>query len=311
VATLLVLAGAGYWALGRALQPVDQITRAAERIGARSLGERLPPPAAQDELGRMVLAFNGMIDRLDRAFRREQQFTADASHELRTPLSVIRTQTELALDRPREAEYDRRVLSSIREESERLGRLVEDLLVLARADAGQTLTLAPLDLQDLVSEAGARMAPRAHAHGVQLSVTVEDVGAVSGDAAWLTQMLLNLLGNALRHTPSGGRVSLELRSAPRAAIVSVSDSGEGIAPEHLPHLFERFYRADTSRSQDAGGVGLGLAISHWIVRAHGGTISVASEPRQGATFTVTLPCADPPGDPPVSWRTAAAATQHA
>ncbi len=277
-----------------ALTPVDRITRAAERIGAHLLSERLAPPPTDDELGRLVAAFNGMIGRLDQAFQRERRFTADASHELRTPLASIRTQTEVALDRPRDPERDARVLASIRDESERLGRLVDDLLALARADAGQPLELRPVDLEEIVADASARIAPRARERGLRLTVNVAETGPVRGDATWLTQALVNLLDNAVRHTPPGGQVALSLTAAPGGALLEVADTGEGIAAEHLPHLFQRFYRVDQARARAGGGVGLGLAICDWVASAHGGRLSVDSQLGQGTAVRLWLPSARAP-----------------
>ncbi len=286
---LLLAAAGGYFLAGRALAPVDRITRAAERIGAADLSQRLAEPTMDDEFGRLVRAFNGMIERLDQAFQRQRRFTADASHELRTPLAVIRSETEVALGRSRDPQLDTRLLNSVREESERLGHLVENLLMLARADAGTPLTMVPVDVEELVAEVGARIAPRAREREVQLTVMVGRCEPVAGDALRLTQLLLNLLDNALRHTPSGGQVALSLESIADGAIVRVADSGEGIAAEHLPHLFERFYRADAARGRSEGGTGLGLAICDWIARAHGGRLTVESIPAQGTTVSLWLP----------------------
>jgi heavy metal sensor kinase len=289
----------GYFLARRALAPVDQITRAAQKISGEDLSERLNLPLPDDELGRLAAAFDDMIERLDQAFRRQRQFTADASHELRTPLAVIRSQAEVALRQPRDAAYYSRVLGSIGEESERLTRLAENLLALARADDRQPVACEPLDLEELVAEAGARVAPRARDRGIQLTVTIEPIGAVRGDATWLTQLLLNLLDNALRHTRANGRVQLSLGPASSGALLQVSDNGEGIPPEHLPHVFERFYRADRARSRAAGGAGLGLAICAWVARAHDGRLEVASTLDRGTTFSLWLPTAvsSAPGDP--------------
>jgi signal transduction histidine kinase len=261
---LALAAGGGHFLAGRALSPVDQITRQAERIGAEDLSRRLALPLPNDELGRLAAAFDGMIDRLEGAFQRQRQFTADASHELRTPLAIIRSQAEVALGHPREAAYYVHVLTSIREESERLGRLAENLLVLAR------------------------VSPRARERDIRLEVEVSADCAVRGDATWLSQLLLNLLDNALRYTPPGGRVRLGLRPTDGGVAVEVADTGSGIGPEHVPHIFERFYRADAARTR-ADGAGLGLAICEWIAHAHGGRLEVVSVVDRGTTFTLWLP----------------------
>jgi len=279
----------GYFLACRALAPVDRIARTAEWINADDLSQRLGLRLPDDELGRLAAAFDNMIERLEDAFERQRRFTADASHELRSPLAVIRSQAEVALTRERTPAYYARVLTSIGEESERLGRLAESLLVLARADAGHPLELAPLDLDEVVAEAGTRVAPLAHEQGVELVVTAGEVGPVRGDATWLTQLLLNLLDNALRHTPPGGRVALCSEPGPGGAILKVADTGEGIASEHMSHLFERFYRVDRARARATGGAGLGLAICDWVTRAHRGRIEVASELGQGTTVSVWLP----------------------
>jgi heavy metal sensor kinase len=293
-AALLLACGGGYFLAGRALAPVDRITAAAERIGAEDLSRRLALRLPNDELGRLVRAFDGMIDRLDRAFQRQRQFTADASHELRTPLAIIRSEVELARGRARRPAEDARVLESVAREADRLVRLVEDLLTLARADAGQELLLGPLDLEEAIAEAGERIAPLASAREVRLVVTIDEAPPVRGDAVLLGRLLLNLLDNAVRHTPPGGEVRLSLGPAPDGALLRVADTGEGIPAEHLPRIFERFYRADPARGRAAGGSGLGLAICDWIARAHGGQLEVASQPGRGTTFTLRLPAAPPP-----------------
>jgi heavy metal sensor kinase len=289
---LALAAGGGHFLAGRALSPVDQITRQAQRIGAEDLSRRLALPLPNDELGRLAAAFDGMIDRLEGAFQRQRQFTADASHELRTPLAIIRSQADVALSHPREAAYYIHVLTSIREESERLGRLAENLLVLARADAGQSVMLGTVDLEEIVAEAGAWVSPRARERDIRLAVEVSGGCAVRGDATWLSQLLLNLLDNALRYTPPGGRVRLGLRLADGGVAVEVADTGSGIGPEHLPHIFERFYRADAARTR-ADGAGLGLAICEWIAHAHGGRLEVVSVVDGGTSFTLWLPEAPP------------------
>lgn len=295
-----LLVGLGIaWAGGsflatRVLRPVDRIARTAQRIGAEDLSLRLDPPVVDDEFGRLSAAFNGMIDRLERAFQRQQRFTADASHELRTPLAVIRSLAEVALTSPQDDAYDRRVYTSIAEESERLGRLVESLLVLARADEGHAPTLGPLDVDEVMLDAAALVVLRARQQDVTLTVAPGEGYRVRGDASLLTQLVLNLLDNALRHTPPGGRVTLSLTPAATGVALSVADTGSGIAPEHLPRLFERFYRVDRARSRATGGFGLGLAICEWIARVHGGRLTVESEVGVGTIARVWLPRAPEP-----------------
>ncbi|MCC7103954.1 MAG: HAMP domain-containing histidine kinase, partial [Chloroflexi bacterium] len=293
VAVVLAWSGGSFLA-ARALAPVDRITRAANRIGAEGLSERLSIQLPNDELGRLATAFNAMIERLEQAFQRQQRFTADASHELRTPLAIIRSQAELARDRPREPAYDTAAFASLYEESERLGRLVESLLVLARADAGAALRLAPIDLEALVAEVSQQAILRAQGRGLQLITRIAETPPVRGDETWLVQLLLNLLDNALRHTPAGGVVTVSLAPAPGGLRLEVADTGGGIPAEHLPRLFERFYRVDTARGHATGGSGLGLAICAWVARAHGGRLEIASEVGRGTTVSLWLPAVEPP-----------------
>ncbi len=291
-AMLLAWIGGSFLA-ARALAPVDRIRRAAEQLSVDDLSARLGLTLPDDELGRLAIAFDGMLERLDRAFQRQRRFTADAAHELRTPLAVIRSEVDVALARPRDAGEYIRVLASAREEVERLTHLTESLLVLARADEGQELSLAPLDLEELVAEVGARMTTRTHQRGLRLGVELTAVGPVRGDPTWLTQLLLNLLDNAFRHTPPGGTVTVTLSPVDGGARLQVADTGEGIPPEHLERVFERFYRADRARSRAAGGAGLGLAICDWIARAHAGRLEIASQPGQGTSVSLWLPTAPP------------------
>ena len=298
----LCLAGLGGSFLARrALAPVDRVTRAAELIGAEDLSRRLDLDLPDDEMGRLAGAFDAMIARLEAAFERQRRFTADASHEIRTPLGIMRSQVDVALARPRSPEEYIRVLEAVRVQVDRLSQLTERLLTLARADGPETVTLVPVDLQDIAAEAAASVAGQARARGVRFDVEIEDVPAVQGDPIWLGQLLLNLLDNALRHTPPGGRVTLSLEPAATGeghhaggVVVRVEDTGEGIAPEHLPHLFERFYRVDPGRARTSGGAGLGLAICDWVARIHGGRLTVTSAPGAGSSFTLWLPASQAP-----------------
>jgi heavy metal sensor kinase len=290
--TLLLAVAGGIFLAGRALNPIDRITRTAEQIGSRDLTRRLDM-VGNDEVGRLAATFDRMLDRLQAAFQRQRQFTADASHELRTPLAMIASQLDLALERPRTTDEYRAVLASLREDTSRLSRLTSQLLSLARSDAGeQILELEPLDLATITEEVVATMRPLAQAATVDLTQHAGAGLLVNGDQTRLTQLLVNLIDNAIKYTPPGGRVSVSARQEGEWAVVTVTDTGQGIAAEHLPHLFERFYRADPSRSRQAGGSGLGLAICRWIVEAHGGEISATSQPGQGTTITVRLRRAD-------------------
>ncbi len=288
--TLLVASAGGLFLAGRALNPIDGITRAAAAIGADDLSQRLNLRGSQDEVGRLAATFDRMLDRLDRAFRRQRQFTADASHELRTPLTMLASQIDVALERKRTASDYETLLRSLREDAARMTQLVSELLTLARADAGQQLlTREELDLGELVSNVVQAMQPLALQRGVQLAEHAQPQVTISGDQTRLSQLLINLVDNALRYTPSGGSVHVAVKAEAGWAELSVADTGMGIAAEHLPHLFERFYRADPARARSDGGSGLGLAIAQWIVQAHGGQIIVASELGHGSTFTVRIP----------------------
>jgi heavy metal sensor kinase len=289
VVALVVAWFGGSFLAARALRQIDRITRAAERLGAEDLSLRLAPSPVDDELGRLTAAFNAMLARLERAFERQRRFTADASHELRTPLSVIRSLAEVALTSPRDEAYDLRVFGNIAEETERLSRLIESLLLLARADEGTPLQFGPVNLDDVAVDAAERIAERAARQQVELVVTADERCPVRGDASWLLQLVTNLLDNALRHTSAGGRVSLRVAPDNDEIVLAVADTGAGIAPEHLPRLFERFYRADVARSRATGGAGLGLAICAWIAQTHEGQLSVESELGVGTTFTLRLP----------------------
>ena len=289
LALLLAAVGGGFLA-SRALNPIDSITRTAQKISAHDLTQRLRVPASPDEVGRLAATFDAMLDRLERAFSQQRQFIADASHELRTPLAVLATQADLALDRARRPEDYRSALQEIRQQAMQMTRLLAELLALARADNGNvTIDREDIDLTALVADIAATLAPLAEAGGVRLSTVAIAPIAISGDQARLTQLVVDLVDNALKHTPDGGNVALDVAAVGDRVVLRVADSGVGIAAEHLPHVFERFYRVDAARSRDEGGAGLGLAICRWIVMAHQGDIAVESTPGAGTTVTVSLP----------------------
>jgi heavy metal sensor kinase len=288
----VLLAGTGgLFMARRALDPIDRITRTATSIGADDLARRLPSEslAIPDEVGRLATAFNYMLDRLDGAFQRQRQFTADASHELRTPLMLLLTQVDIALQRPRTADEHRQVLISLREDLMRFRRLLDTLLSLARADAREDILVCePLELGELAEQVVDVMQPMADERDIRLAAHTECQVVVQGDQAHLMQLLVNLVENALKHTPAGGSVRVAVAGDTDfdTALIAVRDTGVGIASEHLPHLFERFYRVDPARS--SSGAGLGLAICRWVAEAHGGRIDVESQPGTGTTFTVRL-----------------------
>jgi heavy metal sensor kinase len=289
---LLLGSYGGLLLANQALRPVDRITSAAERIGASDLSERVPLPDRMDEIGRLAKTFNHMIARLEAAFERQRQFTSDASHELRTPLAVMRGDLEIALRRERTTEGYQRVLTSNLEEIIRLSRLVEDLLTLARGDAGQVmLQWEPVALGRLCEETAEYLTPLAEQKEQSLIWLPPDQPViVNGDAQRLKQLLLNLIDNAIKYTAPGGKVRLELKVEGKEAALKVSDTGRGIPPEDLPHIFERFFRhSRTTSDRSAIGFGLGLAIVKWIVDSHGGKIEAQSRVGQGTTFTVRLP----------------------
>jgi heavy metal sensor kinase len=291
----------GLFLAGRALNPIDRIVRTAETISADDLSRRLNVPASADELGRLAATFDRMLDRLERAFQRQRQFTADAAHELRTPLALLTSQADLALAQPRtESEY-RAALTSISADTARMSQLLTDLLTLARADAGhEPLARERLDLSALADDVVSAMAPLAESKGVRLLSDAGRAVMVEADQTRVTQLLVNLVDNGLKYTPAGGTVTVSVAPGWDGPVLRVTDTGVGIDPEHLPHLFERFYRVDKARSRAEGGAGMGLAICQWIARAHGGDIEVESQPGRGTTFAVRIPLRreDPAPPPP-------------
>ena len=290
----LAVAGAGGWALARkALRPVDELSRRAAAIDATRPRERLPVPPADDELSRLAVTLNGMLDRLQRALEAERRFTADASHELRTPIAIIDGELDVALRSSRTPPQARDVLRSVQSETAILGRIVNNLLLLARAEAtGQVaLDRRPRDLLDVVLGVAGRF--RAVAAERQVALRVEgDPASAMVDADLVGQAVANLIDNALTHTDAGGLVVVTVADGATATI-RVADTGTGIPADELPRIFDRFYRVDRSRARRRGGSGLGLEITRRIVDAHGGRIDVASTPGEGTTFTITLPAGVP------------------
>jgi heavy metal sensor kinase len=286
---LLFAAGGGYWLAGRALNPIDRITRTAADIGERDLSRRIDFDLPDDEVGRLARTFNAMLDRIEDAFGRQRRFSADAAHELRTPLALMRSQIDIALRKERNPAGDRETLEALGADVDRLARMSGSLLALARRDAGalqpekETVELA--GLLDLVAE---QYQPLAAETGVEIVLAAAPV-TLTADQDQLIQVLVNLLDNALRHAPSGSRITLGCRAEEDGARFWVADEGPGIAPEHLPHIFERFYRVDPGRARRQGGIGLGLAISKAIIDAHGGTIEIQSVVGEGTRVSVMLP----------------------
>jgi heavy metal sensor kinase len=290
LAFLLLAAIGGLFLSRQALRPVAASIRAARRLDPESLAERLPLTGAGDELDELATTINGLLDRLAAYHAQVIRFTADASHELRSPLAAMRAAVEVALQKPREAEEYRNVLASLGEQCERLTALVNGLLLLARADAGEiTIQQEPVDLAALTGEVAEMFDPLAEEREIRLVVEKAGPVTVAGDPSRLRQLATNLVENAIRFTQAGGTVTIQVDGVAGRAMIRVTDTGIGIAAEHLPHIFERFFQADAARS--SGGCGLGLSICWWIVKAHGGAIEANSEEGKGAEFTVILPLA--------------------
>jgi heavy metal sensor kinase len=289
---LLILASfGGFWMSGRALSPVDRITRDARLISIRNLSRRLQVPRANDELHRLAVTLNDMLDRIDDAVKRIVQFTADASHELRAPLTLIQTAAEFSLRRERTREELVDAMRKISWESKRTSRLVDDLLLLARAGSGADgLRLAPTDLAPIARNAAEQVLTLAEPKRIEVraEIPIQPV-IVEGDEQALARVLLILLDNAVKYTNEGGRITFQVTVTDSRVEALVSDTGAGIAAADLPHIYDRFWRADKVRSRSMGGTGLGLSIARSIVERHSGEIEVQSEPGRGSQFTIRLP----------------------
>lgn len=291
---LLVGIAGGWWIAARALRPIVAISATAEKIANGNLRERIDACRFATEFGPLAETLNHTFDRLQSTLLRQVQFTADASHELRTPVSVTLLTSQSALSRERTPEEYRAALATCERAAQRMRQLVESLLLLARLDAHDDRTQhQPLDLRDVVAGAVDLLQPLAARHGVTLETALAPA-SVHGDASQLSQVVSNLVGNAIHHSPRDARVRIELTTTAASVALVVTDQGEGIAPADLPHIFDRFYRADKSRRPTEGRTGLGLAISKAIVEAHSGRIEVVSELGRGSTFSVVLPAAAAP-----------------
>jgi heavy metal sensor kinase len=279
----------GAWLSGRALKPVQDVTNAALAISIENLSGRLPVPATGDEIAGLAAVLNSMLARLDAAVTTLSQFAGDASHELRTPLAVIRTTAELALRRERTPEAYRTAIQQIASESERMTQLIEDLLSLARSDAGAVdMPRAAIDVREVLAEVRDEMSNLAAAAGVRVKMALGDQPAIiSGNRQALHRFFMVLLDNALKYSHAGGEVILTVSRADGLISASVEDHGEGIGDADLPHIFQRFYQADQSRS--AGGHGLGLSLAQSIAQAHGAEIDVRSTLGEGTVFRVVFP----------------------
>ncbi|HXY37704.1 MAG TPA: ATP-binding protein [Planctomycetaceae bacterium] len=279
----------GFWFSGRAIKPIEAISAAAAEISLSNLSRRIDVSGTETELTGLARTLNQMIDRLESAFAQQVRFTADASHELRTPLAVILSHAELALDKSRPAGELRETIETCRRSALRMKSVVESLLTLARFDSGELqLDCRPIDLSRITGDCAALLRPLAEKRGIALELDLESAGLVA-DQDRISQVVTNLLTNAIRYNHDNGRVMVTTRSSKSDVVLSVADTGIGIGPEHLPHIFERFYRVDKARSRKDGGIGLGLAICKSIVEAHGGQISVTSSAEGATQFEVRLP----------------------
>lgn len=286
-AALLLTVGGTAFLTARALSPIARLTRIAATVAATGhYHERVPTPPRQDEVGQLATTLNDLIATVERTLTQQRQFVADTSHELRSPLTVMLANLDLLR---RDLNADERALSlaEATAEAQRMRRLVNDLLLLAQGDMTQAIAHTPVRLDQLIEQSVATAVRQAPAQ--QITAKVESPAIINGDAERLTQLLRNLLENAITHTPPGTTIEVRLRRSDGVAQLTVTDNGPGIPVEHLPHLWNRFYRGDKARSRSSGGTGLGLAIVKYIAEAHGGRVSVASVEGKGATFTITLP----------------------
>ena len=280
----------GYLLASRGLAPVGWMAEQARQISGSSLHKRLEIGHATEEIEMLSASFNELLGRLDQSFESMRRFVADASHELRTPLAIIRGEAEVALSHDRSPAEYQASLAIVLDEARRLSRLVDDLLNLARADAGHVkLRIEEFYFNDLLAECCRSVQPLASARSIALECRAGEDVPFRGDHGLLRRLLVNLLDNAIRYTPQGGKVTASLDADGPQLRVAVSDTGYGIAPEAATHVFDRFYRADKGRSREDGGFGLGLAIVKWIAESHHGAVDLASEPGEGTTFTITLP----------------------
>lgn len=287
--TILLAGAGGWWLAGRAFDPINRIVVAAQKMGAERLGERLPVPQADDELGRLSRTLNEMLDRLEGAFKSQERFVADASHELKTPITVLKGELEVLRSQPRSNEEYKAFVDSALEELGRLTQIIENLLVLARADSGRPLKLdKAVRLDEVVLGVIGRLQSFAANAQVKLAMTIadplaEDGLTIQGDPDLLASLFFNLIHNAVKYSAAGQTVEIGLAAGP---CVIVRDHGTGISAEDLGHIFERFHRAENPSRSEVKGTGLGLAIAKWIADAHGARIAVESKPAEGSSFTV-------------------------
>ena len=287
IPALLILAAlSGYYLAGRALSPIDHITRTAQQISAKDLSARLNLSGPDDEIGRLATTFDGMLTRLEASFKRERQFTANASHELRTPLAAMQAILNVTRARRRSPDEYETAIDDLSEETDRLRRLAEDLLYAAREDAGPSEAQEEINLSLLLKDLGDSMLLMAESKGLRLILEIQDNLLIRGDSDALIRAFSNLVDNAIKYTQEGA-VTIRGRRTDTAQIeILISDTGCGISPEHLPHIFERFYRVDEARTTQ--GFGLGLAIVQEIISRHQGTIQVSSQVGTGTSFKISF-----------------------
>ncbi|MCC7153918.1 MAG: HAMP domain-containing protein [Bryobacterales bacterium] len=287
---IAIAALGGWWLARRALLPVDKMTREARSISARDLTARVTVPSTGDELQRLAEAWNELLSRIESSVRSVTQFTADAAHELRTPVAVIRASADLAVRQERTSESYRQTLRKILRESAQMTELLDELLLLVRGDTGQwQFRFDAILAGTVVGAMREAVSPLAEAKQIVLEWNVPSrTGLIWADESALRRLVMILIDNAVKFTPEGGRVALRFEAGPNQCVLEVEDSGIGISPEHVPHIFDRFYRADRARTV-GGGVGLGLAIARTIVEGHQGTIEALAAPGGGALFRVVLP----------------------
>jgi heavy metal sensor kinase len=296
VPTILIFSSiGGYFLAKAALRPVDEITSLARSIGAKDLSQRIKVRNPKDELGRLAATFNDMLERLRKSFDQAKQFSADASHELRTPLTILKGESEWALRSARNAKEYKATLTSNLEEIDHMSKIIDDLLILSRADSGEIpFELEPLELSPILRDVYDMGTMLAEKKGQELHLDIDGIDSVSimGNELKLKQLFLNLVDNGLKYTKKGGRIDMTGRVNSDTVEIRVTDNGIGISGDDQKKIFDRFYRVDKNRSRKEGGTGLGLAISRFITEAHGGTINVTSTPGIGSTFSVVIPLSD-------------------
>jgi heavy metal sensor kinase len=288
---LIIAGGGGYLLTRRLLQPIDHITRKTKAINAQNLNERLPVINPDDEMGMLAITINAMLERLQKAFDRQRQFTSDAAHELRTPLSALRSVGEVGMNGQKSSAEYRDIMGSMLEEAERLTNLVDNLLVLTRADSDNAvMNREPVELGRLVAETVEIVNPLAEEKQQNIIFTKSDSVVISANAVILQQALFNIIHNAIKYSCAGGKINITLKhTMHNKVIIEIQDTGPGIAPEHQQKIFERFFRVDSGRSKASGGSGLGLSIALWAVESHNGRIEVDSQLNAGSVFRIVLP----------------------